>query len=104
MAFHLLSLYWGFKTIKKGERLFVNSCPKALFDSKIEQKFWTVVTGVAGNALFIIVTPLYVSTIDSYSGVEFDPYFLITHICIGIITFVWHYLSYDQVKEWTERD
>lgn len=86
------------KCIYYGQEFFENSRPLDFFKSRIERKFWTVVTGIGANIMFIIAKPSYIALYEGNSAGWIEPYFLAGHVLIGFCTAVWHHMSYEIIK------
>ena len=98
LILHSLALVKGFQCIKYGEDLFVNSSPWSIFNSRIEQKYWTVIIGVLSNIMLVFIMPLYMVS-ASFTMIEWMNYpFSIFHATNGIVTFLWHRLTLLEIQ------
>lgn len=99
IAIHASALFWGFRTWKKGEAIFMDSTPFNFFTSPIEREFWAVCLGITGNLSFIFIKPFYLFEFAGHSTGWQELIWAYGHFSVGLCLLIWHHKAYYDIKK-----
>ena len=96
---HFIALGYGVMTFKTGEDLFKQTSLKDVLKSKTELKYVATVCGTFGNVFFIAAKIPYIFVKHAHTTGVLEPLFAAGHITIALSLVIFHYLTYERVKD-----